>query len=140
MNRIILLMKAVLALSLLGLLASVIVPGVLARQAKRAILVRPLDPDLAALTGESYTAVGQAQEYIIFDQRALLSGRSEAGEWLLNDDYLKKSGQYPLQLKTVTYVGRLAGIGSLFASATTALLLGWLRIRCCRSRPSPAPS
>lgn len=118
---------AMLMLGILGFLASAIVPGQMASKGELIQRITPYDADTAALTGEVGVPIGSPQEMIIDDAKAFLSGSGESGAKLVDDDYLKAHGIYPLQVKTVRYVGGLARIGTGALALVGLVLFGWTR-------------
>lgn len=96
--------------------------------------VKPHDQATADLLGEVGTPIGSPQRMIVSDQRAFLPGKGEQGERFVNDDYLKEHDVYPLQAKTVGYVGGLVKLG-LAGIALVGFLAAWWfgrRERSCR--------
>lgn len=129
----------VTVLAVLGLAASWLVPANYATRARLIQRVKPSDPDLAALTGEVGAFIGPPELMIVEDPKAFLPGAGDEGALLVNDDYLRAHGLYPLQLKSVEAVaryGRVASIVAVVFGFATALLAR-RRLRAARAPGSP---
>ena len=105
-----------LAAGMVGLLGSTIARQVYSSQAQLIQRVNPIDPDIAALTGETGNPVGEPQLMIIKDKGAFLEGETTEGAKLVDDSYLKDKGVYPLQLKTVKFATQMTLLASLVAT------------------------
>ncbi|GMV37682.1 MAG: hypothetical protein AMXMBFR61_21900 [Fimbriimonadales bacterium] len=135
-------MKTVARLSrVLAILCAVILALVLVvvpQIASRAVLaqrVRVPSGEIAAIFGDEPTPVGSPQKLIITDEKAFLPGRIEGGVRLVDEGYLERTGTYPLQLKTVQFLGSLVGWGS----ATGLVVFGLVAFsagRRARANPS----
>ena len=117
-------------LALLVLLLSFVVGGVLTRDAT---LVQRVEPNAAgALFGEADspgTPIGSPQLLIVRDQAAFLPGEGEGGARFVNETYLRESGQYPLQVKTVELIRNLVALGSGVAALLFGAVWLWARRR-----------
>jgi len=126
------------ALGVLGILAAGMAMIVAQSFASKAQLVQIVKPDAAeaALFGDSAgTPIGSPQEMIISDAKAFLPGEGKDGAKLVNDDYLKKNGIYPLQLQTVRFVSNIVllvggGLGVL------GIAIGWFLRRRLLAKPA----
>jgi hypothetical protein len=100
----------------------------LASRAVWAQRVMPPSSDVEALFGGEPTPLGSPQLYVVFDRRAFLPGKGENGVLQLDERYLRSTGTYPLQLKTVEFVGSLA---RWTAALLAVLAIGgrWLMLR-----------
>jgi len=127
---------AAVILGTLGFVAAIIVPNSLAAKAQLVQRMKPYDPDTAALVGEIGTPIGSPQQMVITDEKAFLPGRGETGARLVNDDYLKAHGEYPLQVKTIHYAAGLVRMGTGAASLIGLAVFLWTRKRL---RPNPHP-
>lgn len=112
------------AMSVLGLIATSIYQSNLESRATLIQRVKPYDKATAELLGEAGTPIGSPQRMIVTDQKAFLPGKGEQGQRFVSDDYLKGHGIYPLQAKTVGYVGGLVKLG-LAAMALIGFLAAW---------------
>ena len=119
----------VFILGLIGLAGSIIVPARLSSQAQLIQRMTPYDADIAALTGDVGTPIGEPQQMIITDQAAFLPGKLDSGARQVNDNYLKEKGIYPLQVKTVNYVAGLVRL-----AAASALVVGLIAFLWANSR------
>ncbi len=72
-------------------------------------LVKP-SPE-AALFGEVGEPIGTPQVYVVFDKAAVLEGDIN-GVKLLSDDHFKKTGTYPVQMKTVEFLASQVRLGT----------------------------
>jgi hypothetical protein len=124
---------ALLMLGILGFLASAIVPSQMASKGRLIQRIKPYDKDVASLTDEIGETIGSPQVMIIDDAKAFLPGSGESGAKLVNDDYLKAHSIYPLQVKTVRYVGGLARIGTGAMALVGLVLFGWTRRKLKKS-------
>lgn len=90
--------------------------------------VRLPDANVEALFGGEPTTIGSPQAYVILDPKAVLPRKGPGGMALLDDGYLQRTGTYPLQRKTVEYVG---GIVRWAAAGAAGLCLGncWYLLR-----------
>lgn len=129
---------AMLVLGMIGLLGSIILPRNLASKARLTQRMTPYDADTAALTGEIGTPVGEPQLMIIDDERAFLKGEGENGARLVDDNYLKAKGIYPLQVKTVNFVAGLARLGTAAVAGIGLVLFVWTR-KVLRRRANADP-
>lgn len=104
----------------------------LASRAVWAQRVMPANAEVEALFGDEPSPIGSPQLYVVFDGRAFLPTKAESGVLQLDESYLKRTGTYPLQLKTVEFVGSLA---KWSAAAVALLALGgrWLLLRRARA-------
>lgn len=118
---------AMLVMGMVGFLGSIIVPEVLRSKAQLTQRMTPYDADTAALTGDIGTPVGEPQPMIIDDERAFLKDKGENGVRLVDDNYLKSKGIYPLQVKTVDFVAGLVKIGTATVAGIGLLLFLWTR-------------
>ena len=118
---------AMLAIGMVALLGSIIVPKVLTSKAQLTQRMTPYDADTAALTGDIGTPVGEPQSMIIDEERAFLKGKGETGARLVDDNYLKVKGIYPLQVKTVDFVAGLVRLGTATVAGIGLLLFLWTR-------------
>ncbi|MFN3684466.1 MAG: hypothetical protein ACK41F_11125 [Fimbriimonadaceae bacterium] len=100
----------------------------LASKAVLAQRVRLPDANVEALFGGEPTPIGSPQTYVILDPKALLPDKGPGGVALLDDGCLQREGSYPLQLKTVEFVG---GIVRWVAAGLAGLCLGnrWFLLR-----------
>jgi len=100
----------------------------LASKAVLAQRVRLPDANVEALFGGEPTPIGSPQAYVILDPKALLPEKGQNGVRLLDEGYLRRTGTYPLQQKTVEYVG---GIVRWAAAGVAGLCLGnrWYLLR-----------
>lgn len=129
---------AMLVLGMIGLLGSIIVPKTLASKAQLTQRMTPYDSDTASLTGEIGIPVGEPQLMIIDDPAAFLKGAGPDGAKLANDDYLKANNIYPLQAKTIYFVGGLVRNGTAMATILGLGLFVWTRRTLARRRMIPA--
>ena len=120
------------ALAVLGLFAAAIYQSNQESQATLIQRVKPYDKDTAELLGEVGTPIGSPQKMIVSDQKAFLPGKGEQGQRFVSDDYLKAHDIYPMQAKTVGYVGGLVKLG-LAGVALVGLLAAWMLSRRERS-------
>ena len=118
---------AMMVMGMIGLLGSIIVPKVLSSKAQLTQRMTPYDADTAALTGDAGTTVGEPQMMIIDDERALLKGKGENGARLVDDNYLRAKGIYPLQVKTVNFTAGLIRLGTTTVAGIGFLLFVWTR-------------
>lgn len=120
----------VAVLGLIVLVASIPVIGGYQSKAVKAQRVE-FDEAAASLFGDNdaYTEIGSPQTLIIEDQGAFLPGTSKGGARLVSENYLREKKIYPLQLKTVEYVGGLVRLGAGAAVGVSALALIFLRAR-----------
>lgn len=96
--------------------------------------IKPHDAAFAELTGEVGTPIGSPQKIVILNDSAVLEQRGPEGQVLLDDEKLRATGQYPLQIKTVRFLGGIVSIVSL------ALAVGaWFahRLLCRRAHNAP---
>lgn len=134
--RILGIMASVLGVA--GLLGSVIARQVYGSRAQLIQRVDPVDPNLAALTGDEHTPIGEPQILVINDPKAFLESTGPQGSRLVDDAYLKKQGIYPLQLKTVTFVTGLIMMASGISAAIGIGMLLMMRRKCasaCATSP-----
>jgi hypothetical protein len=119
----------VAVLAAIALLASV---PVLSSYESRAVLTQRVQVDDAAasLFGDGHRPVGSPQELVIDDPKAFVDGKGENGARLVSENYLQEKGIYPLQLRTVQFVGSLTRIG-----LAVALVVGLLLVALTRPRP-----
>ncbi|ADV66031.1 hypothetical protein [Deinococcus maricopensis] len=108
--------------------------AIVSRDAHRVQLVEPADASVNALFGSSApgTPIGSPQTLIIRDAGAFMDGRTDDGARYVDATYLQTHGQYPLQVKTVTFVRNLVVAGALGAAVLMALL-GLLAGRAARA-------
>jgi hypothetical protein len=103
----------------------------------KAVLAQRVERDEAAASlfgdADSFQEIGSPQMLIIEDKGAFLPGKSKSGAQMVDENYLKKKGLYPLQLKTVHFVGGLVRVGSGAVLAVSLALLAFLRLRSRRS-------
>jgi len=114
----------VVAVSAVGWVGVTFSQNALASKAVLAQRVEANDPELAALTGEVGTPIGEPQRLIIEDQKAFLEGTGKDGARLVSDAYLTEHKIYPLQEKTVNYVGGMVRLG--LGIAFVLSFLGWI--------------
>ncbi|MEJ5170713.1 MAG: hypothetical protein WHU10_06980 [Fimbriimonadales bacterium] len=107
--------------ALVVLAAGFFVERHLASKAMLAQRVRLPDSNVEALFGGEPTPIGSPQMYVILDPRALLPEKGPDGVARLDDGYLQRTGTYPLQLKTVEFVG---GIVRWASAGLAGLCLG----------------
>ncbi|MCX7800228.1 MAG: hypothetical protein N2109_07800 [Fimbriimonadales bacterium] len=123
--------KLLLWVAFAALALFVIVLGAERYLASRAVWAqRVMTPnaDVEALFGGEPTPIGSPQQYVVFDGKAFLSERNESGVLQLDERYLQRTGTYPLQLKTVEFVGSLARWGTALL-AVLAFGVRWLMLR-----------
>ena len=121
--------------AVLGLLALAVVAlalgtaAYLSSQGQRVQLVVPQAASTSALFGDSGpgTLIGTPQNIIIRDSGAFLAGAAPDGSRYVSDTYLKAQGLYPLQVKTVQFVGSLVSLAALAAALVFGLLWWWSR-------------
>lgn len=126
------LLWVVLFLSVVAFLGSF---GVVSSYASRAKLMQraQVDDAAASLFGDSTpTKIGSPQLMIVDDPKAILPGKGDRGAELLNESYLKSSGKYPLQLKTVEFVASLSRIGAAVVALLSLAGIGFLSKRKAR--------
>ncbi|MCE9558426.1 MAG: hypothetical protein K8R88_05695 [Armatimonadetes bacterium] len=116
-----------LVLGLVGLVGSTIISSSLVNRAKLVQRIAPYDKETAELTGEHGTAIGSPQLMIIDDASVFMTGTGDKGARLVNDKLMQEKGIYPLQAKTVSYIGGLAQAG--FGAAVVVGLLGTLWVQ-----------
>lgn len=127
-------------MSVLGLAITALYQSNLESKAALIQRIKPYDSATAELLGEVGTPIGDPQLMIITDPKAFLPGKGEQGQRFVNDEYLKSSGTYPLQVKTVSFVGGMVKLG-LLGMAAVMSLAAWFfgrRISCgtaCSPRP-----
>ncbi|MCW5938896.1 MAG: hypothetical protein KF884_04855 [Fimbriimonadaceae bacterium] len=63
------------------------------------------------LFGDVGEPIGSPQVYVVTDPQAVLPGTGADGVKLLDDDYLRKKGSYPLQMQTVDAIADYARLG-----------------------------
>lgn len=119
----------VLVLGVVGFVGSFVVPASLASKAELIQRMQPYDALTAELTGESGTPIGSPQLMVIDDPAAFLPGKGEEGARLVNDDYLKAEGIYPLQVKTIDFVAGLVRLGTGAAALVGLAGFLWTRKR-----------
>lgn len=126
------------ALGILTLLATIPVLGNYRSKAVNAQRVE-FDEAAASLFGDkdAYTEIGSPQKLIIEDQQAFLPGERN-GAKLVSENYLRDKKIYPLQLKTVEYVGGLVRLGSGATLAVSLLLIAIYRFRRARNAGTEA--
>jgi len=113
-------------LGLIGLSGSVIVPARLMSQTQLVQRMIPYNAETATLTGDVGTPVGEPQQMIITEEAAFLPGKSEFGANLVNDNYLKEKGIYPLQVKTVNFIAGPVRLGAGIAIVVRIGILLWV--------------
>lgn len=131
------------ALAVLGLFAAGIYQSNLESQAALIQRVKPYDKATAELLGGVGTPIGTPQRMIVTDPKAFLPGKGDQGERFVSDDYLKAHGIYPLQAKTVGYVGGLVKLGlagMTLVGFVAALWLGRRERSCGIACVTPAPA
>lgn len=123
-----------LALCVVGFVATMVLSRGLVAKGELSQLVKPADPAVAALTGEVGAMIGEPQVMIITDEKAILPGKSAGGARMVNQDYLKEQGIYPLQVKTVQFATRVAQYG--FGGGALVALIGalWTGKRLARAQ------
>lgn len=119
-------------LGVVGLLGSTIARQVYSTQAALIQRVTVADPDLAALTGDATNPIGEPQMLIISDPKAFVAGTGPRNSRLVDDDYLKSNGIYPLQLKTVHFVANSVALGAAIVSIVGIGLLLFVKSRACK--------
>lgn len=120
-----------------GLLGSAIVQQVLRSRSQLVQRITPYDKDTAALTGEPGDLIGEPQLMVIEDQAAFLPGASEKGTRLADDNYLKSHNVYPLQMKTVDFVGGIVRLASAGLTLGGLALLLFVKRRAIRRESNP---
>jgi hypothetical protein len=99
----------------------------------KAVLAQRVERDEAAASlfgdADAYQEIGSPQMLIIEDKGALLPGKSKSGAQMVDEKYLKEKKIYPLQLKTVHYVGGLVRLGAGAVLAVCLALLAFSRLR-----------
>ena len=128
-------LTSVLAIFCAFVLAVVLI--VLPQMTSRAVLaqrVRVPSSEIAALFGGEPTPVGSPQMLIITDEQAFLPGKGDGGVRLVDEGYLERTGTYPLQLKTVRFLGSIVGWGSAVGSVVFGLA-SFAAARRARSNP-----
>lgn len=113
-----------LVLCALGILATLMGRNTLVGQGELSQLVKPADPAVAALTGDVGAFIGEPQVMIITDPKAILPGKAPDGARLVDQDYLRRQGIYPLQVKTVVFAAKMAMYG--FGGGALIALIGGL--------------
>ncbi|HXH60871.1 MAG TPA: hypothetical protein VNI20_05880 [Fimbriimonadaceae bacterium] len=115
---------------LLAVIGSTVAMSKFAAKAELVQLVKPYDSAMAQLLGEAGTPIGSPQKIILDDRSAVIEGRGQDGAVLVDEDKLKASGRYPVQLKTLDYVGGLVrGVGGVAFIVGAAVWLLLLRRR-----------
>jgi hypothetical protein len=110
-----------LAAAALAAAASVPVEGSFSSRAK---LCQRVEPSKAAeLFGDAGNFVGSPQDMIVDDPKAVLAGQGPDGSTLLDESYLREHGIYPLQLKSVRFVGHWVRLGGLLLMLLAAVAL-----------------
>lgn len=128
-------------MSVLGLIAAALYQSNLESKATLIQRIKTYDSATAELLGEVGTPIGSPQLMIITDPKAFLPGKGEGGERFVDDEYLKSNGIYPLQAKTVSYVGGFVKLG-LLGMAALMSLAAWFfgrRMRSCGAACAPSP-
>ncbi len=120
------------ALSVLALSALVLTLGAttyLLSQGQMVQLVVPEAASANALFGGNGpgTLIGSPQNIIIRDSGAFLEGAAADGSRYVSDPYLKAQGLYPLQVKTVQFIGTIVSLAALTAAVVFGLLWWWSR-------------
>ncbi|GIK32523.1 MAG: hypothetical protein HND43_02775 [Armatimonadetes bacterium] len=129
------------AMSVLGLIVAALYQSNLESKAALTQRIKPYDSATAELLGEVGTPIGDPQLMIITDPKAFLSGKGEQGQRFVNDEYLKSNGIYPLQVKTVAFVGGIVKLG-LLGMAAVMSLAAWFfgrRAKSCGASCAPRP-
>lgn len=114
-------LTATLAILCAVVLALVLI--VLPQMSSRAVLaqrVRVPSGEIATLFGDEPTPVGSPQMLVLTDEKAYLPVRGENGVRLVDEAYLERTGTYPLQLKTVQFLGSIVG----WSSAAGVIVFG----------------
>ncbi|GGK34182.1 hypothetical protein GCM10008955_30310 [Deinococcus malanensis] len=126
--------RLMMALALIVAIASLTTAAWMTRGAQQVQRVEPADAGSASLFGDAGTGtlIGSTQLMIVRDPAAFLPGSSEGGARLVNEQYLREHGIYPLQVKSVWFVRNLI----LLASAVLFTLEGvaWLTARRSKVR------
>lgn len=122
-------------LGVIGLIGSVTARQVYGSRSQLIQRVTVVDPDLAALTGEATTPIGEPQVLIIEDEGAFVQGTGPNGARLADDAYLKQKGIYPLQLKTVHYVSDMVNM-----VAAVSVIIGGMLLFLVKRRPAKGGS
>lgn len=117
-------------LALMALIASFPLRSNFAGRAKLALRIERNNAD--SLFGSAGTPLGEPQQYIVDDPKAYMEGKSEEGALLLDENYLKENGIYPLQLQTVDYVAATVRIASGVAFVVFGIGSLWLGARLKR--------
>lgn len=119
--------RVALLLLVMGVLGAVGAEVVLRVYRGRAVLAQRVtlpDPDVADLFGSEPTPLGSPQLYVLQGSEALVPGSGKDGKpALLDQGVLDRTGQYPLQLKTVEFVARAVQIASALDLVTAWVLL-----------------
>ena len=89
------------------------------------------DEAAASLFGDTnpYQEIGSPQYLVIEDKAALLPGKTKDGAQMVSENYLREKKVYPLQLKTVDFVGSLIQQASGAALVVSLLLLALMAYR-----------
>jgi hypothetical protein len=82
------------------------------------------------LFGDVGEPIGSPQVYVVTDPQAVLPGTGADGVKLLDDDYLRQKGSYPLQMQTVDAIANYARLGG-----GLAVLGGAVGLLLFRRRP-----
>ena len=120
---------ALALLSALAFSASFLVESNFTSRAKLTQRVQLPDSSVAELFGGEPTMIGSPQMMIIDDPEAVVPGKGPQGSVLVDDAYLQKTGQYPLQLKTVQFVAQIIRLTSGIAGVMLGLLAWFVRHR-----------
>ncbi|MBV6491490.1 MAG: hypothetical protein CNCCGFBP_02092 [Fimbriimonadaceae bacterium] len=128
-------------MSVLGLIVAALYQSNLESKATLTQRIKPYDSATAELLGEIGTPIGDPQLMIITDPKAFLPGKGEQGQRFVNDEYLKSNGIYPLQVKTVAFVGGIVKLG-LLGMAAVMSIAAWFfgrRMKSCGAACAPRP-
>lgn len=127
-----------LALGVFGFLGASLAESYLARKSVLGQRVR-FDPTVDALFGDSGQPVGSPQHFVVLDRGMLTGALTPEGAQIVDENYLERTGTYPLQLKTVRFVALYARVGCAGLVAFSLLVWWWVRVRA-RARRSPGAS
>lgn len=125
-------LAALTALALLGLAGSFTVAAVMSSGARLVQLIEPDESGAASLFGDAPpsgpagTRLGSPQLVVIRDEQAFLDGTGAAGERFVNAKHLRETGQYPLQVKTITFFRDIIALVSGLATLAFGAAWWWM--------------
>ena len=111
----------------------------LTSKARTVQLVKPVDPDVAALTGDKAIPIGNPETTIVTDPAAFVEGSPDPNVQWVDQDYLKAKGIYPLQVKTVEFISSMTKLGSAAGALVALAVFLFSRRRLCGAGHASAP-